>query len=95
MSEESRRTNARFPLKLKVKITTESFCSRSVMTQDFSDGGLFILDAGLAELAQDSRLTVQVDEGIEDSPLIKARIAWTNSKGAGIEYLLDGDVPTV
>lgn len=89
MSEESRRANARLPLKLKVKIATESFCARTVMTEDFSDGGLFIVDAELAKLEIDNQLTVQADEGMADAPIIKARIAWTNDKGAGIEYLLD------
>ncbi len=89
MSEQSRRANARLPLKLRVKITTDSFCTRSVMTEDFSDGGLFIIDSDLADLPIDSRLTVQADEGMTDSPIIPARIAWTNNKGAGIEYLLD------
>lgn len=89
MSDQSRRANARLPLKLKVKITTESFCTRTVMTQDFSDGGLFIVDDELAKLDIDHRLTVQADEGMADAPIIKARIAWTNGQGAGIEYLLE------
>ncbi len=89
MNEKSRRTNNRLPLRLKVKITTETFCTRTVMTQDFSDGGLFIVDSELAKLAIDSRLTVQADEGMADAPMINARIAWTNKIGAGVEYLLD------
>ena len=89
MPDQSRRTNARLPLKLKVKITTETFCTRTVMTQDFSDGGLFIVDEELANSDINSCLTVQADEGMADAPIIKARIAWTNDKGAGIEYLLE------
>lgn len=88
MTDQSRRANARLPLKLKVKITTESFCARTVMTQDFSDGGLFIIDSELAKFDINSHLTVQADEGMADAPIIKARVAWTNDKGAGIEYLL-------
>ncbi len=89
MTEQSKRANARLPLKLKVKIATESFCTRTVMTQDFSDGGLFIVDVELAKLEINSPLTVQADEGMTDAPIIKARIAWTNDEGAGIEYLLE------
>ncbi len=89
MSDQSRRANARLSLKLKVKIATESFCTRTVMTRDFSDGGLFIVDDELAKLEIDHPLTVQADEEMADAPIIKARIAWTNDKGAGIEYLLE------
>jgi len=89
MTDQSRRANTRLPLKLKVKIATETFCARTVMTQDFSDGGLFIVDADLAKMETGNQLTVQADEGIADAPIIKARVAWTNAKGAGIEYLLD------
>ena len=89
MTDQSRRNNARLPLKLKVKIATETFCARTVMTQDFSDGGLFIIDDELADSDINSRLTVQADEGMSDAPIIKARVAWTNDKGAGIEYLLE------
>ena len=89
MKENSRRSNVRLPIKLKVKITTKTFCTKSVMTDDFSDGGLFINDPELGALPIDSQLTVQADENMDDAPIINARIAWTNSKGAGIEYLLD------
>ncbi len=91
MTKLSRRSSTRLPLQLKVKITTKSFCTRSVMTQDFGDGGLFILDSELAQQAIDSEITVQQDEGATDAPILKARIAWTNNKGAGIEYLLDNN----
>jgi len=87
MSKPSRRNNERLPIKLTVKVTTETFCTKSVMTKDFSDGGLFILDGELAKLPVDTHLTVQSDEGFEGAPIVKARIAWTNDKGAGIEYL--------
>ncbi len=89
MTKPSRRSNSRLPLKVKVKITTETFCVRTVMTKDFSDGGLFILDRDLANSAIDNELTVQSDEGMADAPIIEARVAWTNDKGAGIEYLLN------
>lgn len=89
MSHNSKRNNLRLPIKMKVKITTENFCTKSVVTEDFSDGGLFITDPELASLAIGSALSVQSDEGHSDAPIVEARIAWTNAKGAGIEYLLN------
>lgn len=89
MSEKSQRTNIRLPIKMKVLITTEDYCTWHLMTENFSDGGIFIPDQQLALLPVGSLLTVQSDEGIEHAPVINARIAWTNSVGAGLEYILD------
>jgi len=89
MTKPSRRNNTRLPIKLNVKITTETFCTRSVMTKDLSDGGLFIVDGELGRMPVDTLLTVQSDEGLDNAPILKARVAWTNDQGAGIEYLLD------
>jgi len=89
MTKPSRRNNNRLPIKLSVKITTDFFCTRSVMTKNFSDGGLFIIDNDLAGLPVDTLLTVQADEGLAEAPIVNARIAWTNEKGAGIEYSSD------
>ena len=89
MTEESRRASIRLPIKMKVKITTDSYCTRQLITEDFSDGGIFVSDKELAKLDAGSLLTVQADEGIEGAPIIKARVAWTNSSGAGLEYILD------
>lgn len=87
--EVSRRINDRLPLRLKVKISTETFCTRSVVTKDFSDGGLFVVDEHLAGLKVGTIITVQSDEGMENAPLLRARVAWTSETGAGIEYLLE------
>ncbi len=89
MEKESRRAHIRLPIKMKVKISSANYCTRQVVTKDFSDGGIFVSDPELAKLEPGSRLTVQSDEGYEDAPIIKARIAWTNSAGAGLEYLLE------
>jgi len=89
MSETSRRASLRLPIKMKVRITTETFCTRHLITEDFSDGGIFVTDPQLSDLAVGSLVNVQSDEGIEDAPVIRARVAWTNNKGAGLEYLLD------
>ncbi|MEP1740566.1 MAG: PilZ domain-containing protein [Kangiellaceae bacterium] len=89
MDQESRRAHIRLPIKMKVKITSESYCTRQVVTKDFSDGGIFISDPELAKLDAGTLLEVQSDEGYDNAPILKARIAWTNSLGAGVEYLLD------
>jgi len=89
MTNPSRRTSIRLPIKMKVIITTENYCTRRVVTEDFSDGGIFVADQELAQLEVGSIVTVQSDEGLDNAPIIKARIAWTNNVGAGLEYLLD------
>lgn len=89
MSKESGRSSLRLPIKMKVRLTTETFCTRHLITEDFSDGGIFVIDQQLAGLAVGTLVKVQSDEGIEDAPVINARVAWTNNKGAGLEYLLD------
>ncbi|MBV1909978.1 MAG: PilZ domain-containing protein [Kangiellaceae bacterium] len=89
MTQSTRRTSIRLPIQMKVKITSDSYCTQQVITKDFSDGGIFVEDAELAKLDVGSLVTVQADEGIDDAPVISARIAWTNKVGAGIEYLLD------
>jgi len=89
MSDPSKRASLRLPIKMKVRITTDNLCSRHLVTRNFSDGGIFVDDEELAQLPLGSLVKVQVDEGIEDAPVVKARIAWTNKKGVGLEYLLD------
>lgn len=89
MNTDSKRNSLRLPIKMKVKITTETFCTRQLITEDFSDGGIFIIDNEIAKLPAGSLISVQADEGMQDAPIIKARIAWTNKKGAGLEYLLE------
>jgi hypothetical protein len=76
---------------MKVRITTDTYCSRHVITEDFSDGGIYVMDSVLAELDVGSLISVQSDEELEHRPIVQARIAWTNNKGAGIEYLLDDE----
>lgn len=89
MTDQSRRASLRLPIKMKVKITSENYCTRQLITEDFSDGGIFVKDEELAKLEAGSLVSVQADEGIEGAPILKARIAWTNSTGAGLEYILD------
>lgn len=88
MDNDSRRASLRLPVNMKVKITTESYCTKHLVTENFSDGGIFVADDMLAEMQVGSNVEVQADEGMEGVPVIKARIAWTNSRGAGLEYLL-------
>ena len=78
MSDRSKRVSLRLPIKMKVRITTDTFCTRYLITKDFSDGGVFVIDNDLAQLPLGSLVKVQSDEGIEDAPVIEARIAWTN-----------------
>ncbi|MGB0496241.1 MAG: PilZ domain-containing protein [Kangiellaceae bacterium] len=88
MSTSNRRSEQRLPINVKVKVTTETFCTRNVVTSDFSEGGIYVKDLQLAELSVGSLVTVQSDEGLADAPIIQARIAWTDEKGVGIQYLL-------
>jgi len=89
MTEQIKRTSVRFPIKMKVKITSEQFGTRHMVTENFSDGGIFVRDAAMTQLKMGDKITVQSDEGIEDAAILKARIAWSSPQGAGIEYLLD------
>jgi len=89
MNATSKRTSLRLPIKVKVRITTDTLCTRHLVTRNFSDGGIFVDDKELAQLPVGSLVKVQADEGMEDAPIIDARVAWTNKQGAGLEYLID------
>jgi len=89
MTNISQRASLRLPIKMKVRITTDNLCTRHLVTQNFSDGGIFVNDPELAQEPVGSIVQVQSDEGIESAPILKARIAWTNNHGAGLEYLLE------
>jgi len=89
MKPSNRRREQRLPINVKVIITTETYCIRKVVTNDFSEGGIYVKDDELGKLAIGSLVTVQSDEGLADAPIIKARIAWSDKKGVGIQYLLD------
>ncbi len=89
MTEQHKRASVRYPIKMKVKISSEEFGTRQMVTENFSDGGIFVRDPQIALLKSGAAIKVQSDEGIENAPVLEARIAWTNANGAGIEYLLD------
>ncbi len=89
MSSQEQRVSLRLPIKMKVRISTDTVCTLHLVTEDFSDGGIFIIDEMLAKLAVGSLVKVQADEGMEDAPIINARVAWTNKRGAGLQYIID------
>jgi hypothetical protein len=89
MSSHEQRESLRLPIKMKVRISTDTVCTRHLITEDFSDGGIFVIDEMLAKLAVGSLVKVQADEGMEDAPIIDARIAWTNNRGAGLQYIIE------
>ncbi len=88
MSEQHKRSSIRYPIKMKVKISSEKFGTRQMVTENFSDGGIFIRDPQIAQLKIGDIIRVQSDEGIEDAPVLDAKIAWVSSVGAGLEYQL-------
>ncbi|MFT6732893.1 MAG: hypothetical protein ACJAS9_001078 [Polaribacter sp.] len=89
MKSSNRRREQRLPIKVKVIITTDNFCTKKVVTNDFSEGGIYVKDVELANLEVGSLVTLQSDEGLADAPIIKAKIAWRDKKGVGIQYLID------
>jgi len=89
MSSQEQRASLRLPIKMKVRISTDTVCTRHLITEDFSDGGIFVIDEALAKLAVGSLVKVQADEGMENAPVLDARVAWTNSRGAGLQYIID------
>jgi hypothetical protein len=88
---DEQRKHERLRLRTDVLVSGEGFSRFKTHTIDFSEGGLFIEGKVLSTLKPDTIIQVQLAEGPENPPLLDARIAWTNSYGAGIEYLLDGD----
>ncbi len=90
MSQQAeQRKHQRLSLRTNVFVEGDSFDRFKTQTMDFSDGGLFVEGLPLAKLKVDTKIQVQSAEGIEDAPLLEARIAWTNRYGAGIEYILN------
>ena len=88
MSEgEEKRKHKRMSIRTSVFVSGENFAKFKSHTMDFSDGGLFIEGKALSLLRVDTVIQVQSAEGIENPPVLKARVAWTNRYGAGIEYL--------
>ena len=82
-----KRKHKRIPIRTHVFVSGESFTRFKSRTMDFSDGGLFIEGKALALLTINTIIQVQSAEGLEDPPILNARVAWTNRYGAGIEYL--------
>ena len=89
MDKESRRVSPRLSINMKVKVTAGNYSTMHLITENCSDGGIFVTDDRLAEMQVGSDVQVQSDKGVDDEPMIKARIAWTNSQGAGLEYIFD------
>ncbi|TQV88367.1 PilZ domain-containing protein [Aliikangiella coralliicola] len=90
MTEHSeQRKHKRLPIRTNVFVSGESFQRFKTQTMDFSDGGLFIEGKVLSLLKVDTVIQVQSAEGLDNPPVLVARIAWTNRYGAGIQYMLD------
>ena len=83
------RKHKRLPIRTNVFVSGESFSRFKTETMDFSDGGLFIEGKVLSLLKVDTLINIQSAEGFEDTPMLTARVAWTNRYGAGIEYMLE------
>ncbi|WP_444996620.1 PilZ domain-containing protein [Aliikangiella sp. IMCC44359] len=93
MSKESeKRRHKRIPVRTNVFVSGENIARFRTQTVDFSDGGLFIEGKVLAELAINTLVRVQSAEGLDNPPLLTARIAWTNRYGAGIEYVIESEL---
>jgi hypothetical protein len=85
---DNKRKHTRLNIRTNVFVSGDSVVRFRTQTVDFSDGGLFIEGKILAELEVDTILYIQSAEEFDDPPIIKARVAWKNRYGAGIEYLL-------
>lgn len=83
------RKHKRLPRRTDVFVTGEAFSRFKTQSMDFSDGGLFVEGKVLSLLKVDTCIQIQVAANFEDLPVQRARVAWTNRYGAGIEYLLD------
>lgn len=84
---KEKRKHKRLPIRTHVFVSGENFTRFKSHTMDFSDGGLFIEGKPLALLTINTIIQVQSAEGLENPPVLNARVAWTNRYGAGIEYL--------
>lgn len=84
---KDKRRHKRMPIRTHVFVSGENFTRFKSRTMDFSDGGLFIEGKALALLSINTIIQVQSAEGLENPPILNARVAWTNRYGAGIEYL--------
>lgn len=84
---EEQRKHDRIPLRTDVYVSGEGFSKFKTRTMDLSDGGLFVEGEILATLKVDEIVQIQLANVFDKTPLLKARIAWTNRYGAGIEYL--------
>ncbi len=91
---EEQRKYIRLCLRTDVLVSGEGFTRFKTNTIDFSEGGLFVEGKALSVLDIDTIVQIQLADGPKNSPLLNARIAWTNSYGAGIQYLLDEDKPS-
>lgn len=91
---DDQRKYTRLRLRTDVLVSGEGFARFKTNTIDFSEGGLFVEGKALSQLSIDTIIQIQLAEGPKNAPLLNARVAWTNSYGAGIEYLLDDDAPS-
>ncbi|MDH5433369.1 MAG: PilZ domain-containing protein [Gammaproteobacteria bacterium] len=87
MSTRSNRKDERLPVRIDVYVTGEGFQKFIAPTLNFSEKGLFIESKILAAMKKNSLIEVQAAHMASDAPILKARIAWSNQYGAGIEYL--------
>ncbi|MGX5200459.1 PilZ domain-containing protein [Aliikangiella sp. IMCC44632] len=84
-----KRRHKRISVRTNVYVEGEQIPRFKTQTMDFSDGGLFIEGAALSKLKIDTLLNIQAAEEFQTKPVVKARVAWTNRYGAGIEYISD------
>ncbi len=81
-----KRKHRRIPISARVKITHPSIGSVIVTTRNLSDGGVFLVTKGLELPPLGSVLEGQVQDSMENPPIVKMKIVRIESDGIGVMF---------
>ena len=83
-----RRVHERTPLSTPVRITHPSFGAVVVRTKDISHGGVFVLTGELEAVPTiGTVIEGQVQDGVEDRPIVKMKVVRIVPDGIGLQFL--------
>lgn len=89
---DNKRKYTRHAIAVNIKISHPDIGVKIVKTRDISDGGIFILIEPVEVLIPGSVVEGQVQDMVEDAPVLTMEVVRVEETGLGLRYLLD-DLP--
>ena len=86
---DNKRKYTRHAIAVNIKISHPDIGVKIVKTRDISDGGVFVLTEPVEVLIPGSVVEGQVQDMVEDPPVLTMEVVRIEKTGLGLRYVLD------